>query len=512
MPSGNYGICTNCRQPVPVEHEVRDGQVFLKKHCPDCGPTEALVSSDAAAWERKRLLYRYAPPHGGSCALRCTACSHSQTVRMAFVDVTNHCNMNCPICVANVPSMRFEFHPPLIYFEKLFAGLALMDPKPAVHLFGGEPTMRDDLLDIIDLAHRAGLLCLLVTNGLKLADEDYCRTICEKEVPVLLGFDGTDPEVYRRLRKNSAACGKKLEALENLKKHSRRRTNILMCCVARNVNDQHIGDLIRLCHEHRSHIKGLYFLPLVETWVQDEFKTNVTTTIEDVEHIVNEAFPGEPVEFLSLGLQHYLNPALGFLRASLAQTFPSVHPNCESATKLLSDGKRYRPLSHYLKRPLSEVAVELTLRARELDEKLSRLDPHRSLQGLYGRLAVLKAFSRPIVRSARLDRITRGQPLIAFLRLAGGLLAGKPLGEQLKKHTLISDGLTLMVLPFEEIHSLESERLERCSSAFAYLDPDTEDVRTIPACAWWLYNTQILQQIVARYGKPQPAASQPVLA
>jgi len=483
MAPDNYGICTRCRQSVPVEHVIRSGQVFLKKHCPDCGPTEALVSSDAAAWAHKRLIYRYAPRARGSCALRCTACSHRQSLRMAFVDLTNRCNMNCPICVANVPAMRFEFHPPLVYFERLFAGLARMDPKPVVHLFGGEPTMRSDLLDIIDLVHREGLLCSLVTNGLKLADEDYCRTICEKEVPVLLGFDGTDPDIYRRLRKNPAACAKKLEALQNLKKHSRRRTNILMCCVARNVNDRHIGDLIRLCHEHRSHIKGLYFLPLCETWVQDEFKTDVTTTIEDVEHMVNEAFPGEQVEFLSLGLQHYLNRALGFLRAGLAQTFPSVHPNCESATRLLSDGERYQPLSHYLKRPLPELAVELTLRARALDEKLSRLDPHRRLPALRGRLAVLKAFSRPVLTSVRLDRITRRQPLITFLRLAGGLLAGEPLGEQLSKHTLITDGLTLMVLPFEEIHSLEAERLERCSSAFAYLDPDTEDASTIPACA-----------------------------
>jgi hypothetical protein len=483
MAPDNYGICTRCRQSVPVEHLIRAGEVFLKKHCPDCGPTDALVSSDAPAWQRKRLIYRYAPAARGSCALRCTASSHSQSLRMVFVDLTNRCNMNCPICVANVPPMRFEFHPPRVYFEKLFIALARMDPKPVVHLFSGEPTMRTDLLDIIDLAHRERLLCFLVTNGLKLADQDYSSTICEKEVPVLLGFDGTDPDIYRRLRKNPASCAKKLEALQNVKRHSRRRTNILMCCVARNVNDRHIGDLIRLCHEHRSHIKGLYFLPLCETWAQDEFKTDVTTTIEDVDHIVNEAFPGEQVKFLSLGLQHYLNRALGFLRAGLAQTFPSVHPNCESATRLLSDGKRYRPLSHYLKRPLSEVAVELTPRARELHQKLSRLDPHPRSQALRGRLLVLKAFSPPILRSVSPDRITRRQPLIAFLRLAGGLLAGKSLGEQLSKHTLITDGLTLMVLPFEEIHSLEAERLERCSSAFAYLDPDTEDASTIPACA-----------------------------
>jgi uncharacterized radical SAM superfamily Fe-S cluster-containing enzyme len=84
-----------------------------------------------------------------------------------FLDVTNRCNSNCPICINNTPSMGFLFEPPLEYFENVFQQLSRYDPKPVVQLFGGEPTVRRDLFEIIRLARSAGLRPRVVTNGLK---------------------------------------------------------------------------------------------------------------------------------------------------------------------------------------------------------------------------------------------------------------------------------------------------------------------------------------------------------
>ncbi|NQU74865.1 MAG: radical SAM protein, partial [Planctomycetes bacterium] len=60
--------------------------------------------------------------------------------------------MNCPICMANIPGMGYEFHPPLRYFERVLDGVAEMDPQPVVHLFGGEPTVRQDMFEIVTMA------------------------------------------------------------------------------------------------------------------------------------------------------------------------------------------------------------------------------------------------------------------------------------------------------------------------------------------------------------------------
>ncbi|MBI4881800.1 MAG: radical SAM protein [Planctomycetes bacterium] len=507
----NYGVCEQCRGRVPCEHEIRDGQVYLKKKCATCGPSEALVSTDAKIWEEKRRLYRYQSDSQTKCMLHCDTCSKNHHPRMVFLDVTNRCNMNCPICAANIPAMKFEFHPPLEYFERIFDGLAKYDPKPVVHFFGGEPTMRADLIELIELGHKKGLTIYLVTNGLKLANEEFCRQVCETGVPVLIGFDGRDPEIYARMRKQTSVYEKKLKALENLKKYSKHRRNIIMCCTARGINDEYIADLISFCHDQYSHLKGLYFLPLTEAWTNQDMKTERLTTIEDVEQIVGAAFPGEPVEFLPLGLQHHLNKALTFLNAERRQTYAGVHPNCESASKLFSDGARYHPISYFLKVPLADFAEDLIARMEKIGPTIDRLSLDSGLQVLRGRVLVMKALLGASRRAVNFERFMKGgSPRLALFKFFGGLLLGRSFGQQLAKHTVIHDSLTMLVLPFEEIHSLEGERLERCSSGFAYEDVDTGEVKTFPACSWWLYNTEILKKIQSKYGKPAREVSQRV--
>jgi len=97
-------------------------------------------------------------------------------------------------------------------------------------LFGGEPTCRDDLFELIDIGHSCGLTLFINTNGLKLADEDYCRRLCDKGVSILLGFDGRHPEIHEKMRKNPNACEKKVQALDNI---PRRFYAWTPCCYCR---------------------------------------------------------------------------------------------------------------------------------------------------------------------------------------------------------------------------------------------------------------------------------------
>ena len=58
-----------------------------------------------------------------------------------------------------------------------------------------------------------------------------------------------------------------------------------------------------------------------------------------------------------------------------------------------------------------------------------------------------------------------------------------------------------------ELRRLETERLERCPSAFAYYDPEANRVRTVSTCAWPLHKTAVMQRITAYYaGQPAPPA------
>ncbi len=497
MPSLNLGVCKKCRRRVPAEHVFRDGKVYIRKECPDCGTNESLISSDMTAWQHKRDVWRYDPAATGTCTLNCAGCAHDHHVGMVFLDVTNRCNMNCPICIANIPGMGFEFHPPMTYFKNVFAGLAAFKPPPTIQLFGGEPTVRDDLFEIIDLARAHGLRVRLVTNGLRLADEEYCRRLCETKVPVLLAFDGRDPEIYLRLRKSPNAYEKKLKALENLKRFSKRK-NIIMCCVARKVNDRHMRDLINFCHENRDSIGALHMIPLTETWAPGEFETDVHTTIEDVERIVAEAFPGERVEFISAGIGVFLKRAMSFF-GSPRLTFGGAHPNCESMTMLVSDGVQYRPVGHFLKRPIDEIAMQALVRAKKIDGRLARLSPGKWFQRWRGRLIVVRAFAGLVFSSLDFHRIAKGNPWWRGARILAALAIGRPAKDVFRKHTRIEQVLGMVVLPFEEYDATEGQRLVICPSGFAYEDPDDGRVKTIPVCTWSLYRNEIQRKIAAKY-------------
>ncbi len=497
----NKGVCEKCRSVVPIAHTIRNGKVYIVKDCPDCGPTEALVSSNAATWQRKRDIFKYNPNEAAhACELDCNVCGHVHAPRMVFINVTNRCNMNCPICIANIPGMGFEFNPPIRYFEHVLDGLAKLDPKPTVLLFGGEPTVRDDMFDIIRMAQNRKLRVGMVTNGLRLADPEFCRKVCESKVRVLLSFDGRVPEIYDRLRKSPGVCEKKLKALDNLKTFSTRKHTI-MCCVARKINDKHMRDLIDFCHENRAFISNLHLIPLTENWEDGEFETDVSTNIEDVEQIISEAFPGEKVEYIPAGLPHRLKKSLAFF-GSPRLTFGGVHPNCESATILFSDGTRYWPIGAFLKRPLDELCAETVSRAKAIDPKLDKLDPKKWLDRWRGRFLVARTFGGLWLRAINFKKVARGSPFLALLGILGGLAVGKRIKDQLRKHTRLTHILGMIVLPFEEYHSVEAERLKHCTAGFAIEDPDTDEIRVIPVCAWSLFR-DVERKIADKYASPK---------
>ena len=252
----NYGYCNLCEAKVTLSHRASNGRVYLIKHCPECGETQTLISSDSGQYYRKQRFDT--DPSSNGCSLECTQCHHHGPHHIILVEVTNSCNQICPICISSVPKTGFVFEPPLDYFQDLFERVSKKEPRPHISLFGGEPTMRDDLVDIIRLGNRYGLNVSISTNGIRLADEDYCRELLSTGVKIMFQFDGTQPETYRLLRGDTSVLAKKLKALENIRKYARAKIDIFYT-IGKGINDDHVAELVQFCHERRDLISGVYF-------------------------------------------------------------------------------------------------------------------------------------------------------------------------------------------------------------------------------------------------------------
>jgi 7,8-dihydro-6-hydroxymethylpterin dimethyltransferase len=211
------GLCEKCGNPTDARYEIQNNRGYLVKYCRDCGRTASLVTNDARKWTWKRDVAGYTEPSEPECSLDCANCDHQKHTKpnTVAIDVTNRCNQRCPICLAYVDAMGFEYHPPLEYFDKIFKHFLKNDPKPNMCFFGGEPTVHEQFLDIVRLARSYGYQVQLFTNGIKLADEKYCKELCSLGIQVNFGLDGTRPDIYRTLRGDNSLNAKK-RAFDNV--------------------------------------------------------------------------------------------------------------------------------------------------------------------------------------------------------------------------------------------------------------------------------------------------------
>ena len=107
-----------------------------------------------------------------------------------------HCNQKCVHCYAAGQTLSEEKELSTQEWKEILdkcraAGI------PQVTFTGGEPTMREDLIELVD--HARWFISRLNTNGIKLT-EDYCRKLREAELDsVQITFYSCDPAVHNRL-------------------------------------------------------------------------------------------------------------------------------------------------------------------------------------------------------------------------------------------------------------------------------------------------------------------------
>jgi MoaA/NifB/PqqE/SkfB family radical SAM enzyme len=490
------GLCEKCGKPTDACYEIRNNKVYLVKFCRDCGRTSSLVTKDARKWRWKREISGYQEPAASGCSLDCASCNH-ESVSPPYtvgIDVTNKCNQKCPICLAYVDAMGFAYQPPLEYFEKIYKHFRDADPKPNICFFGGEPTVHPDFIEIVGMAKSYGFQVQMFTNGIKFADKKYCQDLCSMGIQVNLGFDGTTPEIYKTLRGDNSLAAKK-KALKNLIECGVNKLTIIST-VAVDVNDDNLGDILALIHQHREHISVWGFVPLTPCW--DGAVDLEPTTTECVENIFERMIPD--VEFVSTGMMKFQVLSKFFGR----QTLGGSHPNCESATILVSDGARYLPISAYLKMTLSELLVKLRALDASLTLKSGSLPEKGFRRAMFDISTFVKTLS--LLKSAiNFDKIFGAAKLKKGLASLVDLIRGRKIDWILKERTTFKHALTLITIPYEDLGGLDDARLKDCPAVFAYEDVDTGKIRTTAFCSWQTVKDNVCRKIQNHYDRVLPS-------
>ncbi|MDD4644371.1 MAG: radical SAM protein [Bacteroidales bacterium] len=255
-----WSVCPVCLKRVPAERVQVGSGVFLWKSCPEHGSFTTLIwrgLTDINEWTGNSEVPAAEDP---KCPDQCGLCGdHLQETCCVLLNVTNRCNLNCRFCFADNEATTIDPS-----FEEIVQSLnnLIEKGKTLVQMSGGEPTMRDDLPEIIAAAKEAGARYVqLNSNGVRLSeDRDYVKKLAEAGLSFLfMQFDGTHDEIYRSLRGKPLLDIKK-RAIDNCAEFNIGVT--LVPTLVRGINTDQIGEILRFAIAGSPKIRGVHFQPV----------------------------------------------------------------------------------------------------------------------------------------------------------------------------------------------------------------------------------------------------------
>jgi uncharacterized radical SAM superfamily Fe-S cluster-containing enzyme len=415
------------------------------------------------------------------CPYDCGLCpQHETPTVLANIDITNRCNLRCPICFANAAQSGYVFEPSMDEIRKMMVNLRSNRPFscPAVQLSGGEPTVRDDLPEIIEMAREIGFPQVqIASNGVRLAkDPTYAARLKEVGLStVYLQFDGVKERPYV-IARGYNALPQKIKAIENCDRAH--LGVVLVPTLVRNVNDDQLGGMINFAVNHINVVRALNIQPesfCGRTDLEDLQSQRIT--IPDVLNKIEEQTDGQlgvedfyPVPFVA--------PISEFVTA-WSETYQvefTCHPACGAATYIfISDGKLI-PITRF---------VDVEGFFGYLKEMIEELKNNP------GRITKSKIFLRLAKNFGKFVDDETKPPELKIRSLMTSVLGS---GTYSALGDFHSKTLMIGIMHFMDPYNLDIQRVSKCAIHYA-----TPDGRIIPFCS---YNTIHREEVEKDLGIP----------
>ena len=291
-------VCSICMNRVEAKILIKDDQVLMEKWCPEHGFERTLMADDAEYYRQCRehwikppeLPRRFATPMRRGCPWDCGLCpDHMQHSCVTVMEITDHCNLRCPVCYAESGPEREDYRSMEQIIRMLDAVVEAEGEPDVLQISGGEPTLHPQFFEILAAARQRPIRHLMVnTNGIALArDADFAAKLAQlgPGLEVYLQFDSLDDKVLRELRGADLARIHE-QALDNL--NAAGVSTTLVCTLRNGLNDGEIGALIRHALG-RACARGITFQPIADTGRNQDFDAaNHRLTVSAIRRAIAE--------------------------------------------------------------------------------------------------------------------------------------------------------------------------------------------------------------------------------
>lgn len=474
-----YSVCPICNLVIPAKIYEEDGKVYITKACPEHGEVTDLYWGDYEEYVRAQgfesLGTKLENPRTEvrkGCPYDCGICpEHKSHTVLALIDVTNRCNLRCPICFANAGTARYLYEPSKEQIREMMINLLSNRPipPPAIQFTGGEPTVRDDLPELIKMAADLGFVHTQVSsNGLKMAESaEYCRTLKRAGLStVYLQFDGVTPEPYIRARGFDLFEIKK-RAINNLREAGFRGI-VLVPVLMKGVNDNQVGDIIRFAIDNKDCIRCVNFQPVsLSGRINKAERERMRITIPDLMRLAEEQTGGLIKSSYWYPVPSTV-PFCKFLSKAKDEKFVEIspHPHCGMGSYLFIEGEKVTPLSDHLD-------IEGLLES--INAANSRMEQGKTMRS---RMTAVSG----ILRKIKLRQLYKFISLLIYKSDYHSL-------DRLHHQMILISSMHFM-----DTYNFDLERVQRCVIHYA-----VPDGRIIPFCAM---NNFHREEIEKKFSKP----------
>jgi len=443
-------ICPECFKnghvnKIRAEIVKEDGKIWILKECKKHGPFKEIFFGDAGLYE-KWMKYKVTGAKNPEIRTQLfdgplLYDQHRSQPVLTNLMITNRCNLRCSYCFMNAGAAGYVYEPTLEELKGLMK--QARDQKPigskAIQITGGEPTIREDLFEIIEAAKDLGFVHVqLNTNGIRLAEDiDYCQKIKDAKVnTIYMSFDGITEETNPWLEQNK-------KAIENF-----RSVGLMAILVPVLIGDGSIketGKIIKFALNNLDVVRGVNFQPISfcgrATKIREKKRKRQRVDYAMMVAEIEKEFNGEisrddfyPVPFV-FPASKLIKKLRGEVQVEL-----TPHPGCGGATYVFLDDGKPIPITRFI----------------DVEGLMKFIDKQSRKRGPFKKIRVGIAFLGKISRFVDEKKAPKGFNLKKMLKDA--ILGGSY--DSLR--ALHYNSLFIGSMWFQDAWNLNIDRLQRC--------------------------------------------------
>lgn len=229
------------------------------------------IYSSLAGLQLEKTFFNQIGPKGGE--------GDANKIRQVSIRITDLCNLRCIMCGQwgehgflhgkNLKELK-KCEVPVERYQELLRDLAAHGHRPILYLWGGEPTMYNGWLDLLETAKELKMPSSIVTNGTKLAQ--YADRIIDSSMYLCqISIDGHNEELHNSIRRAQGinsfkSINEGIDALQEARARAKKKLPLIASLTT--VSRDNANNLVDIYEAFKDKVDLCVFYPA--WWISEE--------------------------------------------------------------------------------------------------------------------------------------------------------------------------------------------------------------------------------------------------